>query len=97
MNETHTVFMLAVAEHEQDPQSAAWRAKHAADTFGHMTGAWFTAGDDGKPLRAEDGTYELHAPLQADTVRDLLIPHEGMRIVREFQAPGLGLIVPVKG
>jgi hypothetical protein len=91
---THVTFTVRVAEHEQgDPERTAWRVRHAAGTFA-IVGAWFATGEDGKPDQDAGGTFEIHAPSRTtlDTLRQMITDHEGMIIVSEDEAPGLGII-----
>uniref|UniRef100_UPI003F4948D2 hypothetical protein n=1 Tax=Streptosporangium sp. CA-235898 TaxID=3240073 RepID=UPI003F4948D2 len=88
---THRVATVAVAEHEiADP---TWRVRHPAETIG-IVHAYFTSDATGAPLRAADGTYEVHAPSRStlDTLRQMLVQHEGLTIVSEMEAPGHGIL-----
>lgn len=89
---THTMFTVLVADHEADDPS--WRVRHAAETI-KLAGAYFTSGADGTPVQADDGTFEVHAPLRStlNTLRGMLTDHEGFVIVSESEVPGNGIIV----
>ncbi|MEU4410721.1 hypothetical protein AB0F88_39975 [Streptosporangium sp. NPDC023963] len=91
MSPTHKVFTVAVAAHEAD--APEWRVRHAADTIA-VVYAYFTSDADGTPIRAADGTFEVHAPSRTtlDTLRQMLVDHEGFTIVSEDEAPGHGVL-----
>ncbi|MFC3986481.1 hypothetical protein [Streptosporangium jomthongense] len=88
---SHAVLTVAVADHETD--EPAWRLQHAADTI-RIVLAYFATDTSGLPVRAADGTYDVHAPSQNTlaTLRQMLTRHEGFTIVRERQEPGLGVL-----
>jgi hypothetical protein len=82
---THAVFTLAVAPHEREPDRAAWRVRHAAETFA-IVRAWFDEA-------SESGNYRLHATSRdtLDMLRQMIIEHEGMTIVSETIEDGDGI------
>ena len=90
---THTVFTVRVADHEQEPEREAWRIRHAAGTFAVVC-AWFATSADGQPDRDSEGTFEVHAPSRTtlSTLRQMITDREGMTILSEDEAPGLGII-----
>lgn len=92
------MFTVRVADHETEPARTSWRIKHAADTIS-IVHAYFGCDLDGRPIQADDGSFEVHWPgPRASSVIDTLramLGHEGLIIVREEDAPGNGLIVAV--
>lgn len=92
---THKVFTVRPPEHEaSDPARSRWRAIHAHQTV-EVVGAWFDHDNTtGYIAQAADGSFLVHAPLTSTlaTVRQMLTEHEGMVIVAESEAPGLGIL-----
>jgi hypothetical protein len=77
-------FAVRLADHEAgNPTRTSWRLGHAAETYAVVL-AFFTTDADQRPVRAEDGTFEVNAPSVStlDTLR-LMFDHEGMTVVRE--------------
>lgn len=91
MDATHVRLIVKVAAHEaSDP---TWRVSHAAETISIVL-AYFEH-QDGTPIQGADGTFAVHAPSRTTlgTLRQMLVDHEGLTIVREDEVPGNGLIV----
>lgn len=89
---THKRFVVRVADHEAaDP---SWRVRHAAETIG-IVYAYFTSDASSTPIRSQDGTFEVHAPSRStlDTLRQMLVDHEGLTIISEDEVPGNGIII----
>ena len=82
----HTVFTVRLAAHETDPERAAWRLRHAGETFS-LIYAWLAEAPN------PDGTYDIHAPSRETlaTARQM-IGHEGMELISERQGEGCGIL-----
>jgi hypothetical protein len=74
-----------------DPE---WRVRRAAERIG-IVRAYFNSNAAGTPIRAAGGTFEVHAPSRTtlDALRQMLVQHEGLTIVSEGEAPGLGILI----